>query len=241
MEKLTALVTGSSKGIGRAIALSLAQEGYHVLINCRKASDASDETLQEVLKAGGTAELLCFDVTDPESGGIVTAWMEAHGPLYILVNNAGIHSDTLMVWMKNEDWQSVLDTTLNGFFNVTRPVVKEMMLHRKGRIVNIASTSGQTGLPGQVNYSAAKAGLIGATKALAAEVAKRGITVNAVAPGFIATDMLEGLPMEKVLERIPLGRLGTPQDVATVVSFLCSPSAGYITGGVIPVNGGIFM
>jgi 3-oxoacyl-[acyl-carrier protein] reductase len=158
-----------------------------------------------------------------------------------LVNNAGIRSDSLMAMMPFEDWQRVLDTNLTGFYNITRPVVKGMMLKKQGRVVNIVSTSGQSGLPGQVNYSAAKAGLIGATKALAAETAKRGITVNAVSPGFIATAMLDGLSLDKVMEQIPLGRLGTPEEVAAVVSFLCSPIAGYITGAVIPVNGGIYL
>ncbi|HTC21749.1 MAG TPA: 3-oxoacyl-ACP reductase FabG [bacterium] len=241
MEKPAALVTGASRGIGRAIALSLAKDGFHVVINCRKSSAASDEALEAIHKAGGSAELLCFDVADKGSGAIVAAWMEAHGPFYILVNNAGIHSDALLVWMKQEDWQSVLDTNLTGFYNVTRPVVKEMMQKRKGRIVNIVSTSGQTGVGGQVNYSASKAGLIGATKSLAAEIGKRGITVNAVSPGFIETAMLDGLPLDKLVENIPLGRLGKPEEVAAVVSFLCSPMAGYITGGVIPVNGGIYL
>lgn len=240
-EKRSALVTGSSRGIGKAIALSLAKDGFHVVINCRKSGDAADEVLVEIKKSGGSAELLCFDVADRGASGVVAAWMEAHGPFYVLVNNAGIHLDSLLVWMKFEDWQNVMDTNLTGFYNVTRPVVKEMMQKRAGRIINIVSTSGQSGLAGQVNYSAAKAGLIGATKALASEIAKRGITVNAVSPGFIETAMLDGLPLEKVIEHIPLGRLGKPEEVAAVVSFLCSPMAGYITGGVIPVNGGIYL
>jgi 3-oxoacyl-[acyl-carrier protein] reductase len=143
--------------------------------------------------------------------------------------------------MKEEEWSSVIDTNLNGFYNITRPVIKEMLLKRAGRVINIVSTAGQAGIAGQVNYSAAKAGVIGATKALAAEVAKRGVTVNAVAPGFIATGMLDGLPLEKIVKKIPAGRLGKPEEVAAVVSFLCSPAAGYITGAVIPVNGGIYM
>jgi 3-oxoacyl-[acyl-carrier protein] reductase len=241
MEKQSALVTGASRGIGRAIALSLAQDGFHVVVNCRKGGEASDGVLDEIKKAGGSAELLCFDVADRGAADIVDAWMESQGPFYILVNNAGIRSDSLFALMKFEDWQSVMDTNLTGFYNVTRPVVKKMMGERKGRIVNIASTSGQSGLAGQVNYSVAKAGLIGATKALAAEIAKRGITVNAVSPGFIATAMLEGFSPDKLIERIPLGRLGKPEEVAAAVSFLCSPMAGYITGGVIPVNGGIYL
>ena len=241
MEKLTALVTGSSRGIGKAIAISLAKDGYHVVINCRESTSASSDVLEEIRKNGGSAELLCFDVADKKSSEVVVAWMKENGSLHILVNNAGIHSDSLMAMMKLEDWQNVIDTNLTGFYNVTQPVVKEMMQKRKGRIVNIVSTSGQSGLAGQVNYSAAKAGLIGATKALATEIAKRGITVNAVSPGFIATAMLDGLPLEKMIEQIPLGRIGTPEEVAAVVSFLCSPIAGYITGAVIPVNGGIYL
>jgi len=241
MEKQTALITGSSRGIGKAIAISLAKDGFHVVINCRKSGSASDEVLEEIKKAGGSAELLCFDVADRKSSDVVASWMEVHEPFYVLVNNAGIHSDSLMALMKFEDWQNVIDTNLTGFYNVTWPVVKEMMQKKKGRVVNIVSTSGQSGLGGQVNYSAAKAGLIGATKALALEIAKRGITVNAVSPGFISTYMLDGLPLDKMIEKIPLGRLGTPDEVAAVVSFLCSPMAGYITGGVIPVNGGIYL
>lgn len=241
MEKRTALVTGGNRGIGRAIALSLAKDGFHVLINCRKAGKASEETLEEIKKAGGSAELLCFDVAKREAGAAVSAWIEANGPIYILINNAGIRADSLLVWMKDEEWSSVIDTNLNGFYNITRPVIKEMLLKRAGRVINIVSTAGQAGLAGQVNYSAAKAGVIGATKALAAEVAKRGVTVNAVAPGFIATGMLEGLPLEQIVKRIPAGRLGTPEEVAAAVSFLCSPFAGYITGAVLPVNGGIYM
>ena len=241
MEKKTALVTGASKGIGRAIALALAKDGYHIIVNCRKDGPDAQAALAGIAKAGGSAELLCFDVAKKESTEIVAAWLEKNGPLYALINNAGIRADSLLVWMKDEDWHGVIDTNLTGFYNITRPVIKEMLLQRKGRVVNIASTAGQAGIPGQVNYSAAKAGLIGATKALAAEVGKRGITVNAVTPGFIATAMLDGLPIDEIKKRIPAGRLGTPEEVAAVVSFLCSSSAGYITGAVIPVNGGIYM
>ena len=241
MAKQTALVTGRTLGIGRAISLSLAKDGFHVVINCRKPGKASEEALDEIEKAGGSAELLCFDVAKKEAGAAVSAWIEAHGSFHILINNAGIKADSLLVWMKDEEWSSVIDTNLNGFYNITRPIIKEMLLKRAGRVINIVSTAGQAGMAGQVNYSAAKAGVIGATKALAAEVAKRGVTVNAVAPGFIATGMLDGLPLEEIIKRIPAGRLGKPGEVAAVVSFLCSPSAGYITGAVIPVNGGIYM
>ena len=233
MDKRTALVTGASRGIGRAIAIALARDGFHIVVNCRKDGPDAQSALEEIKKAGGSAELLCFDVAKKESAEAVAAWMEKNGPLFILVNNAGIHADSLLVWMKDEDWQGVIDTNLTGFYNITRPVIKEMLLQRKGRVVNISSTAGQSGLAGQVNYSAAKAGLIGATKALAAEVAKRGVTVNAVAPGFIETGMLAGLPLDEIKKRIPAGRLGTPEEVAAVVSFLCSPAAGYITGAVI--------
>ncbi len=241
MEKKSALVTGASKGIGKAIALALAKDGLHVVLNCRKDGPEIQAVLQEIISSKGSAEILCFDVGKKESAQTVFAWMEKNGPLYALINNAGIRADSLILWMDPDDWQRVIDTNLNGFYNITRPVVKEMLLKRNGRIVNIASTAGQSGLPGQVNYSAAKAGLIGATKALAAEVVKRGITVNAIAPGFISTGMLDGLPLEEIVKRIPAGRLGTPEEVAGVVSFLCSPVAGYITGAVIPVNGGIYM
>jgi 3-oxoacyl-[acyl-carrier protein] reductase len=240
-EKEIALVTGGSRGIGRAISLALAESGRHVIINYHSNKDAAEEALALIQKSGGSAELAPFNVADyKEVEKSIEAIMKKHGHVDNLINNAGIRNDMLIVWMLPEDWQRVIDTNLTSFYNVTRPIVKEMMLRRKGRIVTITSTSGQSGMAGQINYSASKAGLLGATQALAKEVAKRGITVNAVAPGFIETDMLVGLPKEELEKNIPMGRLGKPEEVAAAVLFLCSPAASYITGQVLGVNGGIY-
>ncbi len=241
MDKKIALVTGASRGIGRAVAAALAASGCHLLINYRNRQPEAEETLAVIQRGGGSGELCPFDVADATAcEQAVAGLLQTHKRIDVLVNNAGIRSDSLLVFMKAEQWQQVLATNLNSFFNVTQPVVKQMALQRRGRIVTIASTAGQTGVEGQTNYAAAKAGVIGASKALALEVAKRGVTVNVLAPGFIETDMTAGLPRAQLLAQIPAGRLGQPEDVAAAAVFLCSDSAGYITGAVLNINGGVY-
>lgn len=236
----TALVTGAGRGIGRAVAMDLSRGGIFVYINYLSGRKSAQETLEAVHREKGTARLIQFDQTDPEAcKTAVKEIIHERGRIDILVNNAGIREDQVLAMMKEESWQRVIDTNLTGFFHVTKPVIKQMIKHRAGRIVNITSAAGQTGNPGQVNYSASKAGLIGATKALAREVGSRGITVNAVAPGFIQTDMTKGLDTQEIAAAIPAGRLGRPEEVAAVVSFLCRPEAAYVNGQVIGVNGGI--
>ena len=235
-----ALVTGGGRGIGKACAIALADSDTHVFINYLSNENAARQTCEAVLQAGGQATLLPFDISDAvQAEDAVKSIIRETGKIDILVNNAGLRQDRLMAMMKKDAWDKVIDTNLTGFFNLTKPIVKQMLKKRFGRIVNITSTAGILGNAGQVNYSASKAGLIGATKALAREVASRNITVNAVAPGFIDTQMLEGLKKEQILATIPAGRLGTPGEVAFTVSFLCSPNAGYVNGQVIGVNGGI--
>ena len=238
------LVTGGSRGIGRAVCVRLAGMGMPVLINYKSNTAAAEETLRLVQEAGGTGELFPFDVADAASvDAALDKWEAAHPEDYIaiLVNNAGIRDDNVLFMMGDDQWHSVLDTTLNGFFYITRRLLKHMMPRKRGgRIINVSSLSGVKGLPGQVNYSAAKAGLIGATKALAQEAAPRGVTVNAVAPGFIDTDMTAGLPKEELVKLIPAGRFGKPEEVAAAVAFLASEEAAYITGEVININGGLY-
>lgn len=237
-----ALVTGGSRGIGKAIALRLAQTGLPVIVNYCSNDEAARQTVAEIETAGGKAELLKFDVSDGEAiEAALAAWETAHPDDYVsvLVNNAGIRRDNLLIFMQNEEWREVVDTPLNGFFFVTRRLLKNMLAHRGGRVINIVSLSGIKGLPGQTNYSAAKAALIGATKALAQEVAKRKVTVNAIAPGFIATDMTKDLDEKELSKLIPAGRFGKPEEVASLAAFLAGDEAAYITGQVIQINGGL--
>ena len=238
-----ALITGASRGLGKAIALRLANDGFAVIINYQSNKEAAEDTLRQVQEAGGMGELLPFNVADPQAiEKALESWSANHPDDYIsvLVNNAGIRQDNLMIFMQEEQWSKVLDTTLNGFFYITRRLLKDMMTHRNGRIINMASLSGLKGLPGQTNYSAAKAALIGATKALAQEVAARKVTVNAIAPGFIATDMTKELDEAELKKLIPLGRFGKPEEVAALTSFLASDESAYITGQVISINGGLY-
>ena len=233
-----ALVTGASKGIGAAIAKELAADGFHLWLNYRSDTAAAQRVGDEIATAGGNYTLLQFDVTDAAATAKVLGPLLENEVPAVVVNNAGFARDGIMALMSQSDWEDVLGVHLNGFFNVTRLVVARMLKKRRGRIINIVSTSGETGMAGQVNYSAAKAGLIGATRSLAAEVGRRNILVNAVSPGFIATDMTEDLPLDQILPNIPLGRIGQPEEVSGLVSFLCSERASYITGQVFAVNGG---
>jgi 3-oxoacyl-[acyl-carrier protein] reductase len=238
-----ALVTGGSRGIGRAICYKMAQMGYYVLVNYKSNESEADKTLAQIKQNGGDGELIKFDVANKDDiNQILGNWIETNSEKHIeiLVNNAGVKDDELTIWMKDEQWDNVIKTNLDGFFYVTRLVLNSMLLKRYGRIVNVVSLSGLKGLPGQINYSAAKAGVIGATKALAQEVGRQNITVNAVAPGFIKTDMTEGLNEADLKSMIPVKRFGTPEEVAHAVGFLASAEAAYITGEVLSINGGLY-
>lgn len=238
-----ALVTGASRGIGRAVAVKLAEAGYRLLINYASNDEAAAETLRLVREAGSDGELLRFDVADAVAVSEALAqWQMQHegASISVLVNNAGVRKDNLLMWMPAEDWHRVLRVSLDGFYNVTQPLLKGMLLAKWGRIVNVVSLSGIKGLPGQTNYSAAKGGLIAATKALAQEVAKKRVTVNAVAPGFIRSDMTADLDEATLKKQIPAGRFGEAEEVADLVAFLCSEDASYITGEVISINGGLY-
>ncbi|WP_396150998.1 3-oxoacyl-ACP reductase FabG [Flavobacterium sp.] len=239
-----ALVTGGSRGIGSAICQKLAEESsYHILINYQSNKEAAEKTLQEVISKGATGEIIQFNVSNAEEVTIaLSAWQEKNpeAVVEVIVNNAGITKDGLFMWMTHDDWSNVVNTSLNGFFNVTNFFIQKMLRNKYGRIVNMASVSGVKGTAGQTNYSAAKGAIVAATKALAQEVAKRNITVNAVAPGFIRTDMTSSLDESELVKLVPANRFGEAEEVADLVSFLVSKKAGYITGEVININGGIY-
>ena len=238
-----ALVTGGSGAIGKAVCEKLAEMGYHVLINYNSNKDKAHHTLDSITSAGGSGDIIQFDVSDGEAvSKALSAWKEDHPDNYIsvLVNNAGITKDNLMLWMEKEEWHSVINTSLNGFYNVTSGLLKEMAINKFGRIINVVSLSGIKGLPGQTNYSAAKAGIIGATKALAQEMGRKKVTVNAVAPGYIRSEMTKDLDEKQLKKLIPVNRFGLPEEVADLVAFLASEKAAYITGEVISINGGLY-
>ena len=237
----TAVITGASRGIGRAIAIELAKQGYYTFINYHSDKDGAAHTLEQVRAAGSQGEIMQFDVADKEqSQAAIDNIMDRCETIDVLVNNAGVVDDGLFIMMKEESWDKVIRTSLDGFYNMTKPILKRMVRQKRGAVVSIASLSGLAGNRGQANYSAAKAGLIGASRSIAAEVARLGIRINVVAPGLIKTDMTKDLPLANVKTMIPMARVGQPEEVARVVKFLCSEDASYITGQVISVNGGMF-
>ena len=240
--KKYALVTGGSRGIGRAVCVKLARMGYDILINYASNAAEAQKTLELVRQTGQDGAILMFDVSNrAQVVKAMETWEKEHPDEYVevLVNNAGIRRDNVLVFMSEEEWNGVLNVTLSGFYNVTQALLQPMLVHKYGRIINLASVSGLKGQPGQTNYAAAKGGIIAATKALALEVARKNITVNAVAPGFIETDMTEGLDVESLKATIPVRRFGKPEEVAELIGFLASPEAGYITGEVVSINGGL--
>ena len=242
MIKKYALVTGGSRGIGRAVSIQLAAQGYCVLINYKSNQIEAQKTLDTIIENGGEGQLLCFDVADvQETEKALTKWIDENKETYIevLVNNAGIRKDNLMFWMTDDEWSNVINTNLNGVFYITRLLVKYMLNKKFGRIINMVSISGVTGMAGQTNYSTAKAGIIGLTKALALETAKKKVTVNAIAPGFIETDMTKDLNQDELKKLVPAGRFGKAEEVAELVGFLASEKASYITGQVISISGGL--
>ena len=239
--KQVALVTGASKGIGQAICVELAKSGYRIVVNYKSDEKGAINTLEMVKKAGSDGQIMQFDVSDfDETQRAVDDILKQNGSIDALVNNAGITADGLFIMMPRKDWDAVIDISLSGFYNVTKPVLEKMIRLKRGAVVSIASVAGLIGNRGQANYSAAKAGLIGASRSVASEVARLGIRVNVVAPGLIETDMIKDAPVENIKAIIPMARIGKPQEVARVVRFLCSEDASYITGQVISVNGGMF-
>lgn len=238
-----ALVTGGSNGIGRAISIAISKMGYHVLVNYSNNDAAAEDTLSAITLSGGSSEILKFDVSDKnEVTRCLDSWIDSNPDsiIEVLVNNAGITKDNLMIWMKSEEWEDVINVNLNSFFYVTRMLLKGMVSNRYGRIVNVVSLSGLKGVGGQTNYSASKGGVIAATRSLAQEVAKKNVTVNAVAPGFIHSEMTKNLNEKDFKSYIPMQRFGKPEEVAEAVAFLVSDKASYITGEVLSINGGIF-
>jgi 3-oxoacyl-[acyl-carrier protein] reductase len=238
-----ALVTGGSRGIGRAVCVKLAQMGYDILLNYRSNDDEAAKTKSLIEAEGRSCELLKFDVSDKKQcDEVIEQWITSHSDdtIEVLVNNAGIRDDSLLMWMSEEQWNKVMSTNLNSFYHVTRHIIGQMLAKKSGKIVNIVSLSGIKGMAGQTNYSAAKAGLIGATKALAQEVGRRGITVNAVAPGFIETEMTEGLDTKALSAMVPMRRFGKAEEVAEAVAFFASAASSYVTGEVMHVNGGLY-